>query len=87
MSRIIIEVIEKKGGTGCENTYRIGQKWEINGSSLPGGICIGAMSALLPWITCIKYGARMPWSEPGHINVCCTDPDHPVVFEIRYEES
>lgn len=85
MSKVVIEVVDMKGGPGCENKYIVGQKWEMSGSVMPGGLCIGLMSALLPWITCAKYGARVPWSQPNKINICCTDPDHPVIFEIRYE--
>lgn len=86
MENIIIKVIAKNGGNGCEANYKVGDSWKMEDGMLPGGICVGAMSALLPWITCIKYNANIPWSEPKKITVCCTDPDYPVVFEIRREE-
>lgn len=86
MGKLCIEVKDLKNKVGCEKNYKVGQRWEMVDNSLPGGICIGAMSALLPWITCIKYNAKMPWTKPNQIEVCCTDPDHPIVFEITYKD-
>ena len=83
MVKIKIKVVHTPSSELCECNYVQDDSWVFDGATLPGGICIGAMSALLPWITCIKYDASMPWTERGRINVCCTDPDHPVTFEIK----
>lgn len=85
MSKIKISVAHTPSSELCECKYVKDQNWIVDGATLPGGICIGAMSALLPWITCIKYKASMPWTKDGKIKVCCTDPDHPVTFEIKLE--
>ena len=86
MSKIRISVLHTPSPELCECKYTYNKHWIIEDTTLPGGICIGAISALLPWITCIKYKASMPWTEDGVIKVCCTDPDHPVTFEIKLEE-
>ncbi len=70
----------------CEMCYHKGQKWIMDSQGLPGGICIGAMSALLPWITCIKYDAKLYWENHGEVTVCCTDADYPVTFKISVLE-
>lgn len=83
MIHIKIKVIQTVSPELCECHYQVNDEWNMTDTTLPEGICIGAMSALLPWITCIKYQAKMPWTAEGKIKVCCTDPDHPVVFEIE----
>ncbi len=75
----VVSVPDKR----CECKYVKGMTWVMDGPELPGGLCIGAMSALLPWITCIKYDATMPWTKKGEIEVCCTDADYPVKFKIK----
>ena len=47
MNKIQIEVVSDVDPR-CEMYYKKGQKWIMDGQDLPGGICIGAMSALLP---------------------------------------
>ena len=81
MNKIQIEVISDVDPR-CEMCYKKGQKWIMDGQGIPGGICIGAMSALLPWITCIKYDAKLYWEKEGEVSVCCTDADYPVKFKI-----
>ncbi|MDF9844145.1 MULTISPECIES: TIGR04076 family protein [unclassified Paenibacillus] len=83
MKKLKIEVIEKRGPAGCENNYQVGQTWIMEDNCVPEGFCIGVLSALLPWFTCALYDASIPWSNDGSIEVCCTDPDHPVVFRIN----
>ena len=79
--KIQIEVISDVSPK-CEMHYYKGKKWIMQDQDLPGGICIGAMSALLPWITCIKYDATLYWEKKGEVTVCCTDADYPVTFKI-----
>lgn len=85
MKKIQIEVMSDVDSR-CEMCYHKGQKWIMEDQGLPGGICIGAMSALLPWITCIKYDAELYWEKKGEVNVCCTDSDYPVKFKISVIE-
>lgn len=85
MEILIIEVIDSKEKNGCEQEYKKGKRWIIKDNTIPGGFCVGGLSALLPWITCIKYNANIPWENNNEIKICCTDPDHPVTFQIRKE--
>lgn len=85
MKKIQIEVISDVDPR-CEMNYYKGKKWIMDGQDLPAGICIGAMSALLPWITCIKYDATLYWEKKGEVKVCCTDADYPVTFKISVVE-
>lgn len=84
-SKVIISVISCPDER-CECHYHKGDSWEMNSFQIPGGLCVGAMSALLPWLTCIKYGAHIPWSKNGKIEVCCSDADYPVTFQLEIRE-
>jgi uncharacterized repeat protein (TIGR04076 family) len=67
----------------CPNGHNVGDTWTA-GRLTPGGLCLGAMSSLMPAITALRFGGNFPWmSEAGVGFFCC--PDHNVqnVFKLE----
>jgi uncharacterized repeat protein (TIGR04076 family) len=84
MAKIIAKVISQKGT--CQAGHRVGDEFII-GQTTPEGMCSWAFAAVFPYAEAIEFGGVFPWeSSPGKARVCCTDPDNPVVFELRREE-
>jgi uncharacterized repeat protein (TIGR04076 family) len=72
--------ISQKGN--CEAGHRVGDEWLV-GEKTPEGLCIFALSSLLPFITPLMYGGSFPWEkDPDMTTVACPDGQNPVVFEL-----
>ncbi len=80
-----VEVISQKGI--CHWGHKVGDKWLFGYQKSPGGLCLGAMAALLPGIRMLWGGGVFPTSLSGFPRgtnqLCCIDPRNPVVFELR----
>ena len=44
----------------CPAGHRIGDEFLVQGTT-PEGICMGAFSSLLPYITTLRFGGSFPW--------------------------
>lgn len=67
----------------CPNGHCIGDTF-IVGRQTPGGMCLGAFGALLPFITTLRFGGRFPWEKgEGAGHFACPDPLVRNVFRIE----
>ena len=79
--KVSVKVISQQGT--CEAGHKVGDQWLV-GDKAPEGLCIFALSSLLPFITPLMYGGSFPWEkDPDMTTVACPDANNPVVFEIR----
>lgn len=59
----------------CHRDHRKGDRWVVGGTT-SGGICMGAFSSLLPYITALRFGGSFPWEETaGEGTFCCPDSE------------
>ncbi len=69
-------------GTCQAGYHEVGDVIMVDGTT-PGGVCLGAWTALGPYVTALMYGANFPWeSEEGVATIQCSDPKG-IVFELR----
>ena len=81
MYLVKIKVISQKGT--CEAGHKTGDEFDCIGLS-PGGICIFAMNAIMPFLMPLMFGGAFPWSgDQDAVEAVCPDAANPVVFEIR----
>jgi len=67
----------------CPNGHKVGDQF-IVGRTTPGGMCMGAFGALLPFITALRYGGDFPWEkEKGSATLCCPDPEVVNTFKLE----
>ncbi|MBD3404160.1 TIGR04076 family protein [candidate division GN15 bacterium] len=67
----------------CPAGHKVGDTWTV-GRYTPEGMCLGAFSSLLPYITTLRYGGSFPWEkDPDKATFCC--PDAEVVNAFRLE--
>ena len=67
----------------CPAGHRVGDEF-IVGNLSPGGMCMGALSSLLPFIHTLKFGGNFFWEKKaGEGTFCCPDPE--VVNTFRLE--
>jgi len=67
----------------CPNGHKVGDEF-IVGRRTPGGICLGAFGALLPFITTLRYGGSFPWEKGDNDGTfCCPDPKVVNVFHLE----
>jgi uncharacterized repeat protein (TIGR04076 family) len=67
----------------CPNGHKVGDRWRVERLT-PGGICMGAFSSLLPYITTLRCGGSFPWEkEEGEGSFCCPDPNVVNVFHLK----
>ena len=67
----------------CHAGHKLGDEWVV-GRFTPAGMCMGAFSSLLPYITTLRFGGSFPWEErEGEATLAC--PDHHVcnVFHLQ----
>jgi len=76
-----IKVVDQKGK--CPIGYKIGDTFYIKDGLSPSGLCMTALSALIPGISVLMVGGSFPWEEnPDATCRSCQDYKNPVVFEI-----
>ncbi len=67
----------------CPAGHKVGDEFLIERRS-PGGMCMGALNSLMPFITTLRFGGSFPWEkEEGVGTFCCPDPE--VVNTFRLE--
>jgi uncharacterized repeat protein (TIGR04076 family) len=81
MYAVKLKVISQKGT--CEAGHKVGDEFDCMGLS-PGGICLFAFNAIMPFLTPLMFGGTFPWSDdPDKVEVVCPDAANPVVFELQ----
>ena len=81
MYPVKLKVISQKGT--CEAGHKVGDEFDCVGLS-PGGICIFALNALMPFLMPLMFGGSFPWSkDPDKVEAVCPDAVNPVVFELQ----
>jgi uncharacterized repeat protein (TIGR04076 family) len=68
--------IEVVGGTCQGGEHPLGQKWTFDGVT-PGGMCLGAFHAIVPYLYTLRCGGVFPWAEPNErdtVDIKCADP-------------
>ncbi len=67
----------------CHNGHKVGDEWVVERFT-PAGMCMGAFSSLLPYITTLQFGGSFPWekTEGAGLFAC---PDHRVCNVFRLE--
>jgi uncharacterized repeat protein (TIGR04076 family) len=84
MPKIIAKVVSQKGT--CQAGHKVGNEFVI-GQTTPEGMCSWAFVAVFPYAEALEFGGAFPWeSRPDRARVACTDPDNPVIFELRRVE-
>jgi uncharacterized repeat protein (TIGR04076 family) len=74
----IVDVREK-----CPNGHRLGEEYLFKNKTV-AGICMGAFSSMLPYLTALRYGASFPWEEQeGAITLGCPDHENCVVWRLE----
>ncbi|KJS21870.1 MAG: hypothetical protein VR72_08380 [Clostridiaceae bacterium BRH_c20a] len=77
-----IKVVDQKGE--CPVGHKIGETFYIKEGKSPTGLCMTALSALIPGISVLIVGASFPWEEDPAVTCrSCQDYKNPVIFEIR----
>jgi len=77
-----VSVISQKGVCGAG--HKVGDKWIVNGSLVPGGMCGAAYHVLYPDIRVYRFGGILPWTkDPDVCQIACPDNENPVVFQIK----
>jgi len=80
--RLRVSVVSQCGH--CGNGHHVGEEWII-GKGTPEGICLTAMSAILPFASVLRFtGEGFFWAKDPNIQrVACPDADNPVVFQLE----
>lgn len=82
--RVSIEIVEIHGSGRCSIGLDVGRTWLVESPSVPAGMCMWAWSALMPFLTPLRFGGALPWEDdPMTARVCCPDPENTVVFRLR----
>mgnify|MGYP000940992340 CR=1 FL=1 len=77
-----IKVVDQKGI--CPLGYKVGDTFYVKDGMTPSGLCITALSALIPGISVLMVGGSFPWEDdPEATCRSCQDYKNPVIFEIR----
>jgi uncharacterized repeat protein (TIGR04076 family) len=84
--RVSIEIVRIDGRGACSTGHAVGDRWEVDSSLTPAGLCGWAYAAMLPFLQPLRFGGSFPWEEEGEAVVCCPDPHNPVVFRLKVEE-
>ncbi len=70
---------------GCPNGHRVGDQWLVEGKT-PGGMCLSAFHAILPFLMHLRFEGDFPWEDAGEAVVCCPDPKVVNVFRLERVE-
>ncbi len=83
--RTMAVIITVKSGTCHGGYHEVGEEIRVD-KGTPEGMCFGAMGAILPYLTGLRFGADFPWEpEKGCATIHCPDPKG-IVLELRREE-
>jgi len=84
-----LEIKLIRGEGSCAAGHTIGETWVWEGDgeqlNLGKGMCVHALSSMLPKLVAMRYGANFPWlkDNPDVSTHLCQDAGSPHVFEIR----
>jgi len=82
-----IEIIVKRimGKGVCPAGYKPGDRFIYHYDKID--FCTWAFHSMLPFLAVMRFGGKFPWgNKDGSIQICCPDPENPVVFEIKVKE-
>ncbi len=84
--KVRLKVIEVKAESGrCPNGHRVGDEYVV-GAHTAKGICVGAFSACLPYLTTLRWGGAFPWEDdPNGLTLGCPDCENQVVWRLEVE--
>ena len=81
MTELLTSVISQKGT--CAAGHKVGDEFII-GEEIPPGLCPWAFHSIFPAAAVLQFGGSFPWeNNPDRTTVACSDPENPVVFELR----
>ncbi len=67
----------------CPAGHRVGDEFLV-GNKTPAGLCMGAFSSLLPYISTLRFGGSFFWEKnDGEGTFCCPDPEVVNVFHLE----
>ncbi len=67
----------------CPNGHEVGEEHVVRDRS-PGGICLGSLNAILPYLTALRFGASFPWEDgEGVVTIGCPDHENCVVWKLE----
>ena len=79
--KVRLRIVSQKGT--CVFGHKVGQEFDVS-SITPEGMCPSAYNSAHPAIFALMFGAKFPWEkEKGTAHIACSDPENPVVMEIR----
>jgi uncharacterized repeat protein (TIGR04076 family) len=79
-----ITVVDVLGDGKPSCGYAKGDTWLISSDELPAGLCVWALVSMAPFLAVLRFSGSMPWETDKDVaSVCCSDPNNPVVFELR----
>ncbi len=77
-----IRVVECKGL--CPVGHKTGDTFLLSQGLAPSGLCMTALSALVPAISVLMFGGSFPWEDDPACTVrACQDYRNSVIFEVR----
>jgi uncharacterized repeat protein (TIGR04076 family) len=78
--KVIARVHSIKGA--CPNGHKVGEEFIFDRKS-PAGICLSALSSILPFVRVLEFGGSFPWEEnPDEITVGCPDCEQQTAFRL-----
>lgn len=67
----------------CPNGHKVGDEFVFDRKS-PAGICLSALSSILPFVRVLQFGGSFPWEEnPDEATIGCPDCENLTVFYLR----
>lgn len=80
-----IKVVDCKGL--CPVGHKTGDVFSVSQGLAPSGLCMTALSALIPAISVLMLGGSFPWEDDPACTVrACQDYRNSVIFEVRRVE-
>ena len=80
--QVTARVVHIMGKGTCPQGMTPGMEFDLSADApMP---CGSARHALQPAFWVLQFGGAFPWqSDPDKVELCCPDPNNPVVFEVR----
>ena len=79
--KVKLTCVEVKEGAKCVHNHKMGDIVIFDGPNINGRLCPDVLEQILPKVSAIRYGARLPWGK----NWCfqCSDPENTIIFKIE----
>ncbi len=79
-----VQVTVTRVGKGvCPNGMKPGRTWVVD-TKTPGGICMGALTSILPYVRALSFGGTFHFQEnPDSVEFSCPDHERHVTFEVK----